>query len=43
MDELRDLFAVPVPELATALGLKEGEAVQVLKSCYALVHAPAKW
>ena len=43
MEELRDLSAIPVPELAAALGLKEGEAVQVLKSCYGLVHAPAKW
>jgi len=43
VEELRDLSAIPVPELAAALGLKEGEAVQVLKSCYGLVHAPAKW
>lgn len=42
MEELTDLSPIPVPELAAALGLKEGEAVQVLKSCYGLVHAPAK-
>ena len=32
-----------MPELALALGLKEGEAVQILKACYGLVHAPARW
>jgi hypothetical protein len=43
VEEPRDLFALPVPELALALGLKEGEAVQILKACYGLVHAPARW
>ena len=42
-EESRSLFARPVPELAQALNLREGEAVQVLKSCYGLVHAPASW
>ncbi len=39
----RQLFARPVPELSKALGLKENEIVQVLKSCYGLVTAPASW
>lgn len=39
----RQLFAKPVPELATAMHLKENEMVQVLKSCYGLVTAPASW
>eukprot|EP00435_Cladocopium_sp_Y103_P064584 s563_g26.t1 len=39
----RLLFAQPVPELAMAMGLKEGEIVQVMKSCYGLITAPARW
>lgn len=39
----RALYARPVPELASALEMKEGEVVQVLKSCYGLVNAPANW
>ena len=39
----RSLFAIPVPELAQALQLEKNEVVQVLKSCYGLVHAPASW
>ena len=42
-EESRQLFAVPVPELASSLGCREGEAVQVLKACYGLVSAPASW
>lgn len=42
-EESRQLFAQPLPELASALGCREGEAVQVLKSCYGLVSAPASW
>ena len=39
----RALYARPVPELAEALHMKENEVVQVLKSCYGLVNAPANW
>ena len=39
----RQLFARPLPELAKALHLKENEVVQVVKSCYGLVSAPASW
>ena len=39
----RSLFAKQVPELAEAMNLKEKEVVQVLKSCYGLVSAPASW
>ena len=42
-EEDRNLFAVPVPELSDALGLPHGQAVQVIKSCYGLVSAPASW
>ena len=42
-EESRQLFAKPVPELAKAMNLKEHEMVQVLKSCYGLVTAPAQW
>ena len=40
-EEDRKLFAKPVPELACEMGLKEGECVQILKSCYGLITAPA--
>ena len=39
----RALFAKPVPELAAAMNLKEDEVVQVLKTAYGLIHAPAAW
>ncbi|CAE7407625.1 RE1 [Symbiodinium natans] len=39
----RCVFAAPVPELARALGLQEGQAVQLLRSCYGLVSAPREW
>lgn len=42
-EEGRQLFATPLPELARALNCRPGEAVQVLKSCYGLVSAPASW
>jgi hypothetical protein len=42
-EQQRNLFAIPVPELASALGCQPGEAVQVLKSCYGLVNAPSSW
>ena len=42
-EEDRKLFAKPVPELACEMGLKEGECVQILKSCYGLITAPASW
>ena len=37
------LFSKPVPELAKAMGLQPNEMVQVMKSCYGLVNAPASW
>ena len=43
VEEKRDLFAIPVDELADALGVPRGHAVQVVKSCYGLVNAPASW
>ena len=39
----RDLFVVPVPELAEGLGLSPGEAAKLLKSSYGLVDAPLEW
>ena len=39
----RSLFARPLPELSRAMGLKEGECVQIMKSCYGLITAPASW
>ena len=41
--ENRGIFATPVGELSKALGLREGQAVQLLKSCYGLVSAPREW
>ncbi|CAE6950806.1 RE1 [Symbiodinium sp. CCMP2592] len=41
--EKRGVFATPVPELSKALNLREGQAVQLLKSCYGLVSAPREW
>mgnify|MGYP001826004312 CR=1 FL=1 len=40
---LRQVYALPVPELAHALGVPEGRAVQVQKACYGLVNAPAEF
>ena len=42
-EEDRNLFAIPVPELARAFGVEDGEAVQVVKACYGVVPAPANW
>ena len=39
----RCVFAKPVPELARAMHLQDGEAVQIAKACYGLVNAPAEW
>ena len=39
----RCIFAAPVAELASALHLKEGQAVQLLRSVYGLVSAPREW
>ena len=39
----RGVCATPVPELSKALGLREGQSVQLLKSCYGLVSAPREW
>ena len=39
----RQLFVRPVPELAKAMQLRSQEVVQVVKSCYGLVSAPASW
>ena len=39
----RKIYAMPVPELARALGIPEGRAVQVRKAAYGLVNAPAEF
>ena len=39
----RSVFAQPVPELARAMGLKEGQAIQLAKAAYGLINAPAEW
>ncbi|CAL1166991.1 unnamed protein product [Cladocopium goreaui] len=39
----RQLYAMPVKELAQAMNLQDNEAVQVIRSCYGLVTAPASW
>ena len=39
----RCVFARPVPELAKAMQLRDGESVQIAKACYGLVNAPAEW
>eukprot|EP00439_Symbiodinium_sp_Y106_P078915 s1939_g17.t1 len=39
----RCVFATPVPELARALHLSEGQSVQLLRSVYGLVSAPREW
>ena len=41
--ESRGVYATPVPELSKALNLREGQAVQLLKSCYGLASAPREW
>ena len=40
---MRDLFCVPVPELAEAFGIPPGEAARLLKPSYGLVDAPWGW
>ena len=42
-EESRSVFAVPVDELADAMGVERKRAVQVIKSCYGLVNAPFQW
>ena len=39
----RDLFAVPVEELAEALGIEPGQAARLTKEAYGLVAAPLCW
>ena len=39
----RSLFAIPVPELAKAMNIAPGRAVQVCKAAYGLVNAPAEF
>ena len=36
-------FCVPVPELATALGLKPGDPAEVAKAIYGLLRGPNLW
>ena len=43
VETARNLFAIPVPELAKALNMQPNEVVQIQKSCYGLVNAPASW
>lgn len=40
---VRQIFAIPVPELAEQLGIPPGQAVQILKAAYGLVSAPREW
>ena len=42
-EEHRSVFAIPVPELAQAMGVPPNQAVQIVKSCYGLVNAPHEW
>ena len=39
----RAVFARPVPELAKAMNLKEGQTIQLAKAAYGLINAPAEW
>ena len=39
----RSIFARPVPELAKAMNLKEGQTIQLAKAAYGLINAPAEW
>ena len=39
----RDIYAIPVPELATALQIPVGQAVKLLKAAYGLASAPREW
>ena len=42
-EEVRDVYAKPVPELARAMGLSDGQPVKLIKACYGLANAPAEW
>ena len=37
------LFCIPCPEILDAMGLEQGQIVQVMKGCYGLVDAPLEW
>ena len=39
----RDLWALPVPELAAALNVSLGEIMKMKKAAYGLVEAPVEW
>ena len=39
----RQVFGLPVEELATAMDLPKGRAVQFLKATYGLTVAPQEW
>ena len=39
----RNIFAIPVPELADALHVPQGQGVKMLKAAYGLVSAPREW
>ena len=39
----RDLFCIPVPELAAAMDVPIGTAVRLKKSSYGLIDAPLEW
>ena len=41
--EARNLFAVPVDELADALKIPRGQAIQIRKAAHGLVNAPAEF
>ena len=39
----RNVVVEPTPELRQALGLKEEEAIRLLKAVYGLCNAPLEW
>ena len=39
----RDLWALPVPELAAPLNVSPGEIMKLKKAAYGLVEAPVEW
>lgn len=41
--ESRDVYAWPVQELASAMGVSSNQPVRISKACYGLVNAPAEW
>ena len=42
-DRLHPLYAKPLPELSKAMGLSEGQMIELLGSAYGLTSAPREW